>query len=76
MDQLSPMNCRAYLEAGLSTDVSYRKSPYALITKTIEVLNPGLLKFKFNYDLADYLQELGVGKLPLPWRIKKAVGLV
>lgn len=76
MDQLSPMNCRAYLEAGLSTDVSCRKSPYALITKTIEVLNPSLLEFKFNYDLADYLQELGLGKWPLPWRIKKAVGLV
>lgn len=79
-EQLSPMNCREYLQYGLATDVKYRQIPYILMRKTIGHLNPELLNFKFNYDLQDFtkglLKGLYVHKMPIPWRVKKAIGVV
>lgn len=73
-EQISPMNCREYLETGLSVDVKYRKSPYLLISHAIGQLNPSLLQFKFNYDFSDFIRRLKFRSMAIPRRIKRALG--
>lgn len=76
MEQLSPMNCRLFLQNGLKTELKYRQKPYLLTCETIYQLNPELLSFKFNFDLIDFFTGSPFNKLPIPWRMKKAIGMV
>ena len=74
--QIPPMNCRRFLELGLSTNVECRKEPFLLIRRMIELAVPELLDFQFNHDWVDTLHDIRRNKIPLPWRVKIALGWV
>ncbi|GEM_PF-5500719 len=75
-DPIPPMNCREFIEMGLSTGVESRKSPYPLIHHMIQITEPKLLEYPFNHDWVDSWQGSIIGKTPLPWRVKKMLKLV
>lgn len=75
IDQIPPMNCRAFLEIGLSTGLNNRKTPYALIRELIRAAEPELVSLPFNRDWVDDWRDT-LRKLPIPWRVKQRLKLV
>lgn len=70
IDAIPPMNCRRYLEIGLSVDRTQRRHPHPLIERMIELAAPELLRFDFNHDWVDALKAR-IGRTPLLWRWHK-----
>lgn len=74
INQLSPMNCREYLSIGLGVDSTMRRSPHMLLQMIIENNCKELRGIPFNSDLSNLAKKV-LSKLPIPWRIKRALKL-
>lgn len=72
---LPPMNCRRFLELGLSVSIAHRKAPYALIRALIGEGDRSLLKLEFNRDWVDVWKDR-LKRSPVPWRVKKLLRCV
>jgi hypothetical protein len=78
---VAPYNCRRLLEALLSVDVAFRRSPYAFFRRICEVEEPALANIPFNESWRDAMAET-IGNI-VPWRVQnwfrklrfRAVGL-
>lgn len=74
IDQVPPMNCRHFLELGLSTSVEYRKAPYELIKTMTSITKPELLAIDYNHDWVDDWHSFRLKRIPIPWRLKSMLG--
>jgi hypothetical protein len=66
---LSPYNCRALLEAGLSTEVADRRAPHLLHREICRIAAADTLRMPFNHTFADTLDST-LGRV-LPWRLRQ-----
>ena len=57
IEQIPPMNCRAFMQLGLSSDVMHRKKPYELLRSIIRQRDPQLLAYPFNRSWRDALAQ-------------------
>lgn len=69
MDQIPPMNCREFIQLGLSVEAKSRTKPYALIRSIIERTDPELLNYPFNHSWRDVVTQT----LLLPRRAMKSL---
>ena len=69
IDQIPPMNCREFIQLGLSSEVGDRRKPYELIRSIIRQTDPQLLNYLFNYSWRDALAQT----CRIPQRVVKRV---